>query len=292
MLAQLCRTTAIDSKVNTISQIVGIDGVTKAGLKLLCNNIADVPDLEFANFLTFLQKYSSTDINLFFNHFTGNETNVALVALVKEPSLLATWKQQKDIFKANGYVSSKGMIYPTCQSIMTNNSDPYLNTLLTSVMALAKPSATQVVLVGVTHPSLKGKVFTNGNFRTSEAAAEKTFLETGCHPLLRSRINYMGIILKAIKDATNIINPTLAAKFLTIDDIDPLTKAGRPGYHGEVRSLSEALYELEAISQKPITSYNIFSEFSMFIRNTSDKVMPRCPCCFYITNGVKIIGGN
>ena len=100
----------------------------------------------------------------------------------------------------------------------------------------------------------------------------------------------MDFVRNSIVDqAGNIRNPKLANKLLSIDNLQKLTNAGRAGYHGEIRALSEALYALE---KSKIVTKSTLSEFDMFIRNTSNNVMQRCPCCFYITNGVKVFEGK
>ncbi len=37
---------------------------------------------------------------------------------------------------------------------------------------------------------------------------------------------------------------------------------------------------------------NRLDEFSTFVRTHDEKVLQRCPCCFHITQGVKMIGNN
>lgn len=100
----------------------------------------------------------------------------------------------------------------------------------------------------------------------------------------------MDFVRKSVTDQTgNVVNVALANKLLDIDNLNKLTAAGRAGYHGEVKALSDALYELE--KTRAVTKETL-SEFDLFIRNSSDKVMQRCPCCFHITQGVKVLEGR
>lgn len=105
---------------------------------------------------------------------------------------------------------------------------------------------------------------------------------------MRDRIKYIDFIRNSVTDKDGkIINPEFANKLLDIDNLDKLTRAGRAGYHGEVRALSAALYKLgnKATEQS-------LSEFDMFIRSRGDKVMQRCPNCFHISYGVKVLEGK
>jgi hypothetical protein len=156
-------------------------------------------------------------------------------------------------------------------------------------MEAKSPSDQERVVVGVTHPSFNGEVFLGYNFKNGEKAEEDLFRSTGCHPILMDRLWYMDFIRNSVIDVkTGIVaNPELANKLLDIDKLEKLTTAGRAGFHGEVRALSDALYKLgnKATEQS-------LSEFDMFIRNNKDNVMQRCPCCFHISFGVKILEGK
>ena len=165
-----------------------------------------------------------------------------------------------------------------------------LGNLVKQVKDARIPSDAEQVVVGVTHPSFNGKVFMGRNFLKSESALETTFKTETAHPLIRERIKYMDFVRNSVTDNTGkVINEDLANKLLDIDNLNKLTTAGRAGFHGEVRALSDALYELE--KTRTVTKETL-SEFDLFIRNSSDKVMQRCPCCFYITLGVKVLEGK
>lgn len=173
---------------------------------------------------------------------------------------------------------------------MDNHPDGYLGNLVKQVMDAPKPTSSEQVVVGVTHPSFNGKVLMGRNFKSSETALEATFKTETAHPLIQERIKYMDFGRNSVTDdLENVVNEALANKLLDIDNLEKLTKAGRAVNHGEIRALSDAFYELE--KTRPVTS-STPPEFDLFIRNSSDKVMQRCPCCFHITQGAKVLGGN
>jgi len=98
----------------------------------------------------------------------------------------------------------------------------------------------------------------------------------------------MDFVRNSATDGTGkVVNEALANKLVDIDNLNKLTCAGRADYHGKVRALSDALYELE--KTKTVTGSTL-SEIDLFIRNASGKVMQRCPCCFHLTDGVNMIG--
>ncbi|OWP74316.1 hypothetical protein BWK62_14605 [Flavobacterium oreochromis] len=219
----------------------------------------------------------------------ANASDDVLKVFNDDDRLLRLWKTYSDEFRGAKYVTEEGA-FKTCQSVLDNHPNGYLNNLVKKVMEARVPSNKEQVLVGVTHPEFNGEVFMGRNFLNSESALEAKFINETVHPLLRDKIKYMDFIRNSVTDNTGkVINEALANKLLSIDNLNKLTTAGRAGYHGEIRALSDALYKLEGI--RPVNSSTL-SEFDLFIRNSSDKVMQRCPCCFHITQGVKVLGGK
>ncbi len=247
-----------------------------------------IKELGLTKLLGKLEKLDNVSISKFYDDF-AEATDDVLRNLSNDDELLVLWKNYSDEFKGARYITEDG-VFKTCQNVLDNHPDGYLSNLVKKVMDAPKPTNSEQVLVGVTHPSFNGKVFMGRNFKSSERALEATFKTETAHPLIRERIKYMDFVRNSVTDNTGkVINETLANKLLDIDNLNKLTTAGRAGYHGEVRALSDALYELE--KTRPVTSSTL-SEFDLFIRSSSNKVMQRCPCCFYITNGVKVLGGN
>lgn len=202
-------------------------------------------------------------------------------------SLLDLWKKYNIVFKGRKYITDEGQ-FESCQNVSDKHPSGYLGNLAQKVIQAEPPSSQEQVVVGVTHPSFDGEVFLGYNFKKGDIAEEQIFLSTGCHPILRDRIKYMDFIRNSVTDKDGkIINPEFANKLLDIDNLDKLSRAGRAGYHGEVRALSAALYKLGNKA-----SEQSLSEFDMFIRSKGDKVMQRCPNCFHISQGVKVLEGK
>lgn len=216
-----------------------------------------------------------------------------LQKLNDDASLLDLWKTYSNDFRNTRYIKDE---YKACQIVADAYPDGHLGELVKKVMQERKPSNSEVVVVGVTHPKLNGKVFTGRNFRPSEAAEQAIFLSEGigtdvCHPLLRDRVKYMDFVRTSVYNKqTEVLNTALAHKLLNIEDeaLSKIISAGDAGTHGEVRALSKALHELE--KEQPVTMESL-AEFDMFIRNFREQVMHRCPCCLHISNGVKVLGG-
>ena len=231
-----------------------------------------------------LLSYDTSIQKIFINDFIYADSQV-----IKnfDLSLLDLWKKHNLEFKGRKYITDEGQ-FETCQNVADKHPSGYLGNLVQKVMQAETPSSQQQVVVGVTHPTFDGEVFLGYNFKNGDIAEEQIFLSTGCHPILRDRIKYMDFIRNSVTDKDGkIINPEFANKLLDIDNLDKLTRAGRAGYHGEVRALSAALYKLgnKATEQS-------LSEFDMFIRSRGDKVMQRCPNCFHISYGVKVLEGK
>ena len=247
--------------------------------------------LNNASFKVLKGKFDELDDVLkakFLDEFASASDDV-LRTLNSDVDLIRLWKSYGNQFKKVRYTTETG-IFKTCQSVAEAHPSGYLNNLVEKVMSERLPTTSEQVVVGVTHPDFGGKVFMGRNFRNGESALEATFKTETAHPIVRDRIKYMDFIRNSVTDkAGNIINPILANKLMDIDNLQKLTTAGRAGFHGEARALSDALYELE--KNREVTDATL-SEFDMFIRNTSDKVMQRCPCCFYVTQGVKILDGK
>ncbi|WP_409416977.1 fibronectin type III domain-containing protein [Flavobacterium sp. PS2] len=204
-----------------------------------------------------------------------------------ELSSLDLWKRFNIEFKGRKYITDEGQ-FQSCKNVADKHPSGYLGNLVKKVMEANPPSNQEQVVVGVTHQSFGGEVLLGYNFKKSEKSEEDLFLSTGCHPLLRDRIKYMNFIRNSVIGLTgNVTNPELANRLLDIDKLDKLTRAGRAGFHGEIRALSTALYKLgnKATEQS-------LSEFDMFIRSNGDNVMQRCPCCFHISFGVKVLEGK
>ena len=109
---------------------------------------------------------------------------------------------------------------------------------------------------------------------------EAAFKLKDAHPIVRNRIKYMDFVRNSVTDeAGKVVNEAWANKLLDIDNLGKITTAGAAGSHGEARALSDALFELG--KTRAVTDATL-SEFDLFIRNSSDKVMQRCPCCFHI----------
>ncbi|MFL0062373.1 hypothetical protein [Tenacibaculum maritimum] len=222
----------------------------------------------------------------FFDDFAEASDDV-LRNLDSDDELISLWNKYADDFKGNKYVTDEG-VFKTCQSVLDKHPDGYLGNLVKKVMEARKPTNSEQVLVGVTHPSFGNKVFMRSNFKNSERVLENSFKTETAHPLIRERIKYMDFVRNSVTEGM-VVNETLARKLLDIDSLKKLTTSGRAGYHGEVRALSDALYELE--KTRSVTKSTL-SEFDLFIRNSSNKVMQRCPCCFHITQGVKVLEGK
>ncbi|CAA0209300.1 hypothetical protein TMP248_250041 [Tenacibaculum maritimum] len=224
----------------------------------------------------------------FFDDFAEASDDV-LRNLDSDDELISLWNKYADDFKGTKYVTDEGA-FKTCQSVLDKHPDGYLGNLVKKVMEARKPTNSEQVLVGVTHPSFGNKVFIGRNFKNSERALENSFKTEIAHPLIRERIKYMDFVRNSVTDKTGkVVNETLARKLLDIDNLKKLTTSGRAGYHGEVRALSDALYELEKTRS---VAKSTLSEFDLFIRNSSNKVMQRCTCCFHITQGVKVLEGK
>ena len=252
------------------------------------NLLSRLDELDLQNLKNKLNELDETTRLKFADNFEEAADEV-LRNIGNDSELLDLWKKYSDEFKGTRYITEVSA-FKTCQSVLDNHPDGYLGNLVKKVMDVRKPTGSEQVVVGVTHPSFEGKVFMGRNFKNSENALEKIFKTEEAHPLIRKRIKYMDFIRNSVTDNTGkIVDEALANKLLDIDNLDKLSKAGRAGYHGEVRALSDALYELE--KDRPVTSSTLL-EFDLFIRNSSNKVMQRCPCCFHITHGVRVLGGK
>lgn len=259
---------------------------------------ADIPTLKFLNKIDelgegtlrakLIAKLNAREVVKFSDAFVDATADV-FKTMNGDDHLIDLWKKYSDSFKGAKYVTETG-VFKTCQSVLAEHSDDYLGNLTKQVMDAAGPTSSEKVVVGVTHPSFKGKVFMGRNFKNGESDLEAAFKLKDAHPIVRDRIKYMDFVRNSVTDeAGKVINEALANKLLDIDNFGKLTTAGAAGSHGEARALSEALFELG--KTRAVTDATL-SEFDLFIRNTSDKVMQRCPCCFHITQGVKVLGGR
>lgn len=261
-----------------------VEEINNAGGSLL----AKLDDLGLSILTKKLDELGGTVKTKFLDDFAEASEDV-LKNLNNDEELVSLWYKYADDFKGTKYITEEGA-FKTCQSVLDNHSEGYLGNLAKKVMDERIPTNKEQVVVGVTHPNLKGKVFMGRNFLPSEKALEVTFKTEKAHPLIRERIKYMDFIRNSVTDNTGkVVNDALANKLLDIDDLKKLTTAGDAGTHGEIRALSDAIYELE---KTQTVTKAILSEFDLFIRNKSNKVMQRCPCCFHITQGVKVLEGK
>jgi hypothetical protein len=218
-----------------------------------------------------------------------------LKALDDEANLVTSWSKFRDEFTAAHYVTTSNP--PSCTSIQSQYSanDPIRN-LIDEVLIAKKPSSGNVkVMAGIYHPKCGNKIAYNFEGGEISSGVYSTFVKTQCHPLLRDRLGYMDFIRNSVTDVNgNIINPDLANKLLSIDNLGKLTTAGKAGSHAEVRALSDALYTVEKAENMAVGAFpkSRLDEFSTFVRTHDEKVLQRCPCCFHITQGVKMIGNN
>ncbi len=218
-----------------------------------------------------------------------------LKALDDEVDIVTSWSKLRDEFTAAHYVTTSNP--PSCTSVQSQYpaNDP-IRTLIDDVLKADKPGANnEKVMAGVYHSSCGNKMAKNFQKGEISGGTYTTFAKNECHPLLRERLAYMDFIRNSVTDINgNIINPDLANKLLSIDNLGKLTTAGKAGSHAEVRALSDALYAVEKAENMAVGAFpkSRLDEFSTFVRTHDEKVLQRCPCCFHITQGVKMIGNN
>ena len=70
---------------------------------------------------------------------------------------------------------------------------------------------------------------------------------------------------------------------------EKLHNANYAGGHGEIRALSSLIFAIEKAEGLAEGTYpaSRLGEIDMIVRTRGGFIMQRCPCCFYLSQGVK-----
>ncbi|MDC1162105.1 hypothetical protein OAT18_01550 [Tenacibaculum sp.] len=231
------------------------------------------------------------------------------------------WLNFRDEIKKINYEVVKGYTeLNSLESIISGDS--HLEKLYDVIKKTPAPKGQETVKVAVKHKDHIDFIEVKHNFKTGDGASNKISFddmspelgtpfgdyfngvgEEIMHPIFRERAEYINFLRKNFYENNqsygNNFKKLIDKKFMeTISDVSEFDKklnnANFAGAHGEIRSLSALIFKMEkrvgmARGTFPV---NRLGEIDMIIKNKNNQVMQRCPCCFYLTQGVNVIGGK
>ncbi|MCA6392172.1 MAG: hypothetical protein IM607_12360, partial [Cytophagales bacterium] len=213
----------------------------------------------------------------FFDDFSG-ASDEALRIINQNTSIITYWKTTANIIKARSYNTSLHRSWELTKSEIISRADPTELKILEAIENAPPPSNSQVALAGAYSPDLGGNVVIKYN--------DIGFNTSTLEPELKIHISYLSLIKMDLDNGGNLYQ-----KLYTNISHEKLLVAGDVGKHAEVIAVNEVIKQMKVAGK--FSGLQDLNKIHVLVKGRpAYGNMCRCPHCFHITNGVKMIGNQ
>jgi hypothetical protein len=263
------------SKLNEQCQEILDVGKDVAGMQKL---LARIDKLNLTDLKVKINSFESDFIkNKFLDDFTGASDD-ALKKLNEKLALVDFWKSNGNLYKSKTYPNVGHKNWDIAKDEIISKAEPSELKVLNAIEGAKQPSNSQVAIAGAYSPELGGDVVLKYN--------DKNFNLNSLEPELKQHLDY----LQLIKDDFDK-GGKLYEKLYTNVPLEKIQNAGEAGKHAEVLATNEVLKQLK--SSGKFNSIQDLNKIYVLVKGRpSFGNMCRCPHCFQIIDGVKMIGNQ
>jgi hypothetical protein len=224
-----------------------------------------------------------TEINLldeitkakFLNEFAVASDD-ALRAMNENSSLVNYWKTNGSFIKNNTYPNVGHKVWDDTKNAIITKANPTETKILNAIENALPPSNNQVAIAGAYSPELGGNVVLKYN--------DKNFNVNLLEPELKQHLDYLAIIKNDFDKGGNLYQ-----KLYSNVPLEKIQNAGLAGTHAEVLATNEVIKQLKKAGK--FNSIQDLNKVYVLVKGRpSFGNMCRCPHCFQIIDGVKMIG--
>ncbi len=245
---------------------------------------------------------------------------LALIDLANE-NVFKGWLNHRDEIANLRYEIYSNKDLNSIESTVQGNA--HLEKLYEAVRNADEPSQTEMVQVAVKHKNHEHLIEVKTNYKPGEGADNKVSLEervspkkgtlfddfysgktdNSIHPIFKQKADYINFLRRHYNKRLNdnrenflkLIDKRIVNSISNKSEFSAkIHNANFAGAHGEIRSLSALLFKLEKEMGFARGTFprSRLGEIDMIVRTRKGKIMQRCPCCFYLTQGVNVIGSK
>ena len=213
----------------------------------------------------------------FLDEFAGTGDD-ALKAMNDNTSLLSYWKTNGNFIKNRAYPNVGHKACDETKNAILAKADPTETKILNAIENAPPPSNTQVAVAGAYSPELGGNVILKYN--------DKNFNVNLLEPELKQHLDYLTMIKNDFDKGGKLYE-----KLYTNVPLEKIQNAGEVGKHAEVLATNEVIKQLKATGK--FNSVEDLNKIHVLVKGRpSFGNMCRCPHCFQIIDGVKMIGNQ
>jgi hypothetical protein len=234
-----------------------------------------------------------TEINLlddvakakFLDEFAGASDD-ALRAMNGNTSLVNYWKANGSFIKNKTYPNVGHKVWDDAKNAIITKADPTETKILNAIenqFGVKPLTNNQPVMAGAYCDEIGGNVVVKYNLSPAEKVS---FNYNNLDPIIKEHIDYLNFIRQ---DALN--NGKLYEKLYSGVSKDKLIAAGDAASHAEILALDDVVKNMRA--QGKFNSRADLSKIQILVKGKAEwGNMCRCPHCFQLSNGVKMIGNE
>ena len=234
-----------------------------------------------------------TEINLlddvakakFLDEFAGASDD-ALRAMNGNTSLVNYWKANGNFIKNKTYPNVGHKVWDETKNAIIAKADPTETKILNAIenQFSTKPlTNNKPVMAGAYCDEIGGNVVVKYNLSPAE---KSSFNYNSLDPIIKEHIDYLNFIRQ---DALK--NGKLFEKLYTGVSKDKLIAAGDAASHAEILALDEIVKSMRL--QGKFNSRSDLSKIQILVKGKGEwGNMCRCPHCYQLSNGVKMIGNE
>ena len=226
-----------------------------------------------------------TEINLlddvakakFLDEFAGASDD-ALRAMNGNTSLVNYWKANGNFIKNKTYPNVGHKVWDDTKNAIVTKADPTETKILNAIENAPPPTNNQVAVAGAYSPELGGNVVLKYN--------DKNFNVNLLEPELKQHLDYLTMIKNDFDKGGSLYQ-----KLYSNVPLEKIQNAGLAGTHAEVLATNEVIKQLKQAGK--FNSIQDLNKVHVLVKGRpSFGNMCRCPHCFQIIDGVKMIGNQ
>jgi hypothetical protein len=208
----------------------------------------------------------------------ANASDDALRTMNSNTSLVSYWKSNGNFIKNRSYPNVGHKAWDITKNGIIEKADISETKILNAIENSPPPSNSQVALAGAYSPELGGNVILKYN--------DKNFNINLLEPELKQHLEYMTMIKNDFDKGGKLYE-----KLYTNVPLEKIQNAGEVGKHAEVIATNELIKQLK-IAGKFNSIQDLNKIYILVKGRPSFGNMCRCPHCFQIIDGVKMIGNQ
>ena len=204
----------------------------------------------------------------------------ALKSLDDNSGLVDYWKSNAEFIKNKKYPNVGHKSWDDTKQAILNNGNSSENKILDAIENAAQPSNSQKVMAGAYSSDLPNNAvvikYNNKNFDINTL-----------EPELKQHLGYLKLIKDDFDKGGKLYN-----KLYSNVPLQKIENAASPGIHAEVIATNEIIKQLKQAGK--FKSIQDLNKIQVLVKGklSSIKNMQRCPHCFHILDGVKMIGNQ